>query len=109
METITRDELRQMMEQNGDLTLVEVLGPQYYKKYHLPGASNVPVGDEHFEEAIQKAAPDKSKPIVVYCQNEECPASAKAARRLDAMGYQKVYDYEAGKEDWKEAGFETES
>ena len=36
-------------------------------------------------------------------------ASEQAARRLAALGYENVYDYEEGKQDWIEAGLSTES
>ncbi len=108
MKTITRDELKRKIEENGDFALVEVLDKKYFDKYHLPGAINVPA-DEHFEEAIQEAVPDKDTPVVVYCLNTQCSASPRAARQLDHLGYAEVYDYEAGKEDWKEAGLPTES
>ena len=45
---------------------------------------------------------------MVYCKNTECPASEKAASRLDELGYRSVFDYEAGKVDWKEAGLPVE-
>ena len=108
MQPITRDALKRRLAEDGDLTLVEVLPEAYFRKFHLPGAINVPLG-ETFEEAIRKAVPDKGRTVVVYCQNTDCPASAKAARRLDQLGYTDVYDYEAGKADWKEAGLPVES
>jgi rhodanese-related sulfurtransferase len=46
--------------------------------------------------------------VIVYCHDEDCDASPKAARRMDALGYQRVYDYEAGKVDWKQAGLPVE-
>lgn len=85
------------------LALVEVLAADQYRDFHLPGAVNVPL-DERFDEAVQQAVPDMSSPVVVYCLDTDCEASAKAARRLEELGYQKVYDYTAGKLDWKEAG-----
>jgi hypothetical protein len=44
----------------------------------------------------------------VYCYDTDCDASPKAARRMEDLGYQTVYDYEAGKVDWKEAGLPVE-
>jgi len=107
MNIITREELNKKLGENS-LTLVEVLGEDYYRKFHLPGAINVPLGDD-FDERIESAVPDKSRPVVVYCQNKDCDASPKAAERLDKLGYEEVYDYEAGKDDWREAGLPVES
>ena len=103
MELITRDELKRMLESGKNVALVEVIGPNTYREYHLPGAIRVPA-DENFAQSIQKAIPDKRTPVIVYCLNHACTASPKAARKLDQLGYEKVYDYEAGKQDWKAAG-----
>lgn len=107
MQTITRDELNEQLGNDDGLTVVEVLDEKYYRKFHLPGAVNVPLEDD-FDKKIQEAVPDKSKPVVVYCADRDCHASPKAARRMDELGYREVYDYEDGKMDWKEAGMPVE-
>lgn len=108
MKKISRNELQEKMEKNRDLTLVEVLAPEKYEEFHLPRAINVPLG-EGFEESVQQAIPDKNAEIVVYCWDEDCDASPKAARKMEQLGYQNVYDYEAGKADWKQAGLPIET
>ena len=106
MKSITRDALNERLANDG-FALVEVLSTDQYHEFHLPGAINVPL-DDHFDERIQEAVPDKDRMVVVYCHNSECQASSKAARRMDELGYQQVFDYEAGKVDWREAGLPTE-
>lgn len=107
MQTIDRQELKQMMDQNQDFVLIEALPEKAFNEEHLPGAINVPVQADDFEEKVKQAVPDKDKPVVLYCANTECPASPQAAKKMEEMGYKKVYDYEAGKQDWREAGLET--
>lgn len=107
METVSRQEAKDLIAQRKDLTLVETLGEEYFRKFHLPHARNVPF-NEGFDEQIQTVAPDKAAPILVYCLDSDCDSSAKAARRLVELGYREVYDYEAGKIDWKEAGLPVE-
>jgi len=107
MRTIDRQKLNERLA-NDDLTLVEVLAEKYYRKFHLPGAVNVPLDDE-FDRRIQDTVPDKNRTVVVYCLDTECDASRKAAQRLDELGYQNVLDYEAGKMDWQEADLPVES
>lgn len=106
MKSIRREDLNERLANDG-LTLVEVLAPEYYRKFHLPGALNVPL-DENFDERIQEAVPNKDQPVVVYCYDADCQASPKAAQRMEALGYRQVFDYEAGKVDWQEAGLPTE-
>jgi len=107
MKTLARDELKTWIDRDGGFTLIEALPMKYWKRRHLPGAINIPV-DEAFEAKVQQAVPDKSRTIITYCANTECPASREAAERLEALGYENVYDYVAGKEDWVEAGLPTE-
>ena len=107
-QTITREELKERMDRREDIQVVEVLAPDEYEQFHLPGAVNVPISDG-FEENIGEAIPDRSTPVVVYCLDSDCGASPKAARKMDEMGYEEVYDYEAGKMDWKQAGLPIES
>ncbi|REJ94072.1 MAG: rhodanese-like domain-containing protein [Planctomycetota bacterium] len=107
MHTFGRDDLQELLGNDTDVTLVEVLTEESFAEFHLPEAVNVPL-KEGFEERIQEVVPDKSKPVVVYCANAECDASSKAARRLDELGYEQVYDYEGGKADWKAAGLPVE-
>lgn len=108
MRTIGRAELSRWMDEGRDFALVEVLAPEAFRKFHLPKAINVPVHQKKFEAAIERAVPAKDRPVVVYCQNKDCDASPEAARRMEQSGYQEVYDYEAGKMDWRDAGLPVE-
>lgn len=106
MKTITRTQVEDKVQQNA--ALIDVLSAEQYQKYHLPDAMNVPLG-ESFDAKIVQLVPDRSQPVVVYCYDEECSASPKAAQRMEELGYTDVYDYEAGKADWKAAGLPVES
>lgn len=108
MQVIAREELIRRIGSSEKIALVEVLDPEYYAEFHLPGAINVPLSD-HFDQAIRAAVPDRHTPVIVYCRNERCTASTEAAKRLDDLGYLHVYDYTAGKTDWKEAGLPVET
>ena len=105
--TISRDELKGRLDRGEEVVLVETLGPGYFEDAHLPGAINIP--HTEVEELAPGLLPDKAAPIVVYCSNRACQNSPLAARRLGALGYERVYDYEEGKQDWIGAGLPTES
>lgn len=107
MNTVSRDELKTMLDENR-VTLIEVLGLEQFQNFHLPGAINVPLDDD-FDQRIQQAVPDKQQPVVVYCLDAECQASPTAAQRMEELGFDHVYDYEPGKEDWKAAGLPIEN
>jgi len=73
----------------------------------LPGAINIP--HTEVDELSPTLLPDKAAQVVVYCSNRACQNSPQAARRLLALGYENVRDYEEGKQDWIEAGLPIES
>lgn len=108
MQSLSREQTRNLINDRDDLTIVETLDERCFDKYHLPGARNVPL-DDSFEANIQSVAPEKSAPVLVYCMDAECNASSKAAKILEGLGYTEVYEYEAGKVDWKEAGLPIEA
>lgn len=106
VDKITRDELKAALDE-GRVTLVEALSPQSYAEAHLPGAVNIP--KDRVRELASRLLPDKEAEIVVYCANTACQASPQAAQALTGLGYTNVKDYEAGKQDWMEAGLPVES
>lgn len=103
---ITRDDVEARIAAGGAAVL-EALPAMYYEDAHLPGAHHMP------HDAVDDLAPrlvaDQATDVIVYCANTPCPNSTIAARRLTELGYTNVYEYEAGKQDWIEAGLPTES
>lgn len=51
---------------------------------------------------------DRTWPVIVYCQNRDCPMSREAARLLAHRGFH-VRPYEGGIEEWIAAGLATEA
>ncbi len=102
---ITLEQLMEMIENRENFKLVEVLQKQEFAIGHIPGAINIPLHE------LEVSAPNmlsNNETIVVYCASYSCQASARAARRLTEMGYQKVLDFKAGKQWWRHAGLDLE-
>ena len=107
MQTISRSELKRVISDPNDTAIViETLPEEKYNEFHLPGAVNVPPG-ENFDEEIQKVVPNRNRKVIVYCWDENCDASEKAAKQLMELGYTNVYDYAEGKKAWKDAGLQV--
>ena len=104
--TITRDELKSMLDRGEDVTIVEALPEQYYRKAHLPGALLLP--HDQVDELAPTLLPDRAAAVVVYCANLPCPNSEIAAERLNELGYTNVREYAEGKQGWIEAGYPVE-
>ena len=101
---IRRKDVKTLVAQ-GRAQLVEVLPAAAYKKEHLPHAVNIPLQTLNAETTKSLR---KDVAVIVYCQDYQCDVSARAAWRLESMGFQEVYRYTAGKADWLAAGWETE-
>jgi molybdopterin/thiamine biosynthesis adenylyltransferase/rhodanese-related sulfurtransferase len=95
---------RELLETAEPPFLVDVRRRDEWDEGHIPGATHVPRGS--LESRIEKAAPDRDRPILVYCSVGE--RSAFAARTLGEMGYEDVTSLAGGFTDWKRNGFPTQ-
>ena len=104
--TISRDEIKALLDSAAPVTLIESLPEKYWKHSHLPGALNIP--HDRTRELAPALLPDRDAFIVVYCANEPCKNSGIAAQELSLMGYRNVHEYTGGKQDWVDAGYPVE-
>lgn len=103
MNKISKADLKRMNEQqHEDFVLINVLPRDSFNESHIRTSVNVPHGRDDFTEAVEAMAGRKDRKIVVYCASFDCDASPKAAKKLEAAGFTKVYDYEGGTKDWFE-------
>jgi rhodanese-related sulfurtransferase len=103
---LTLDQLRQRIDANPNIVLVEALPEQYYRHSHLPGAINIP--HDAVDALAPALLPNKDAAIVVYCASGPCQNSGIAANHLLELGYTHVADYHEGKAEWVEAGLPIE-
>jgi len=101
---IRRKDVKTLVAQER-VQLLEVLPASEYKKEHLPHAVNIPL---EMMTAESTRTLRKDMAVIVYCTDYQCDLSARAAWRLESMGFQEVYRYTPGKADWLAAGWETE-
>lgn len=92
---ITAQTAHDMLETDADITLIDVRQLSEFSAAHIPNAHNVPLDD--LTARAPDLLPDKSQPVMVYCQSGR--RSLMAADELVAMGYAHVYDM-GGINDW---------
>ena len=103
---ISRDQLRQKIE-NGDVfVLVDALPPMSFAHSRLPGAINLP--PEWVDERAPRRIPNRDAEVIVYCSSSTCDSSAEVGARLMELGYRNVLHYAGGKKDWVKAGLPLE-
>jgi rhodanese-related sulfurtransferase len=99
MNLITREELKQKLDNGDRFKLIMTMHELAFQQAHIPNSINI----YQLEEALARLRPDEE--IVVYCTNEACVASVRAYRLLKAHGYRQVRRYAGGLTDWSEAGY----
>jgi molybdopterin/thiamine biosynthesis adenylyltransferase/rhodanese-related sulfurtransferase len=85
-----------------DAVWVDVRETEEWQEGHLPGAVHVPRGN--LESRIENVAPDKARPVVLYCAAAN--RSAFAAKTLEELGYTNVHSLAGGFTDWKRNGLD---
>jgi rhodanese-related sulfurtransferase len=83
------------------IIMVDTREESEWARGHIPNALHL--GKGVIERDIEKAIPDKSATIVLYCGGGF--RSALAADNLQKMGYTNVISMDGGWREWTEAGF----
>lgn len=98
-------ELKEMLENDPYMLLVDVREPEEFDEGHIPGAGNMPLGDildslydealgERGLDAIANAKgmelSDDASVIVLYCRSGR--RSQQAVEHMEALGYVNVYN-----------------
>jgi molybdopterin/thiamine biosynthesis adenylyltransferase/rhodanese-related sulfurtransferase len=94
---------RALLEREKDAVLVDVRGADEWAGGYIPGAVLVPLGE--LAEKIGDAAPDRSKPVVLYCATGR--RSLLAAEELTELGYGRAVSIAGGIVDWLDRGYES--
>ncbi|HVL86744.1 MAG TPA: rhodanese-like domain-containing protein [Candidatus Thermoplasmatota archaeon] len=108
MRYIDAQEAKRLIETDPNVIVVDALGPESFAKRHLPTAVNLPAEAPDFERRARDEILDVRAPVITYCSGPTCETSKRAARRLEAMGYENVLEFEGGLEAWANAGFPFE-
>ena len=103
MKTISGEELKEKLDRKDDFKLVMTLGEGAFRMGHIPGSINI----SSMEQAEGVISP--ADEIVVYCHDENCPASEAAYQMLVSHDYPKVRRFAGGIRAWQEAGYPVET
>ncbi|MCB9091568.1 MAG: rhodanese-like domain-containing protein [Halobacteriovoraceae bacterium] len=109
MHTINASDVKSFVDVPERGVLIDVLSKESYNKEHIPNSRNIPADDKEFIDRAKVLVGDMQKPVVVYCASTTCHASDEAAQRLEEAGFENVYDFAGGLEEWKNSQYEIES
>ena len=85
MQTITREEIRKLIDRKESFLLVEALPESFYEAGHLPGAIVIPAG--YVAEIAPRLISDKKVMVIVYCGESYSQHSLRAVEEFRALGY----------------------
>lgn len=100
---ITAEQLKNKLDMNPDMILINVLNEETYIDCHITGSINIPL--KRLVESV--ASWEKDKEVVVYCAEVSCDASDKAYQIMVDMGFIHAYCYQGGMKEWFKKGFDT--
>jgi molybdopterin/thiamine biosynthesis adenylyltransferase/rhodanese-related sulfurtransferase len=103
IEEVDAGRARELLDAAEPPVIIDVRERDEWEEGHLPLAVHVPRG--HLESRIERAAPDRARPVILYCASGN--RSAFAAKTLEELGYEQVSSLAGGYTDWKRNGFPT--
>lgn len=81
-----------------NIQLVDVRTEKEFNESCVEKALNINIEQADFESKIQHL--DKNKPVYVYCRSGK--RSDKAAKKMETLGFKKIYDVKGGILAWDE-------
>lgn len=103
VKTITAKDLRQKIQNNEDIVLIDTLSQESFCAKHIPGSINIPT--MNILKNAELVLPYKNQEIIAYCKNSSCMKSTKAVEMLSQLGYKNVTHYVDGIDGWVKEGF----
>jgi rhodanese-related sulfurtransferase len=101
---INAEELIELMWATPELTLIDSRITSDRSEGFIEGSISLP-NTETSCESLEAAIPDKSAPALFYCNGVKCGRSAKAAKISIDCGYNQVYWFRGGIEEWRQKKF----
>lgn len=102
---ITPEKVKQLLDGDTNLMIVDSRPAKRYDQSHLPGAVSLPI--DEMKTAMNLLPADKNKLLVFYCGGYTCGMSPKAAGLAKKAGYANIMVMLAGEPAWVKAGYPT--
>jgi rhodanese-related sulfurtransferase len=94
IEVVEKADFKILIKQN--YQLIDVRTPAEFSQGHIKNALNIDINSPNFQQLLSEM--DKDQTILVYCAVGG--RSAKAAKMMESLGFQKIYDLKGGYRTW---------
>ncbi|KTD08616.1 rhodanese-like domain-containing protein [Legionella jamestowniensis] len=102
--TISVQELKQRMDENPSLCLIDVRELHEWQSIRIPGAIHIP--KDNLPQRIETLVSDLNQPIYLHCKGGV--RSLYAASCLLEKGYTEIYSVDGGIIEWAMFGYPVE-
>lgn len=82
------------------VVVLDVRTKKEYTEGHIPGSVLIDISSPDFEKQVAKL--DKDKTYLVHCAHGG--RGLRACKKMDHLGFKKLYNLEGGITDWEKAG-----
>lgn len=100
---VTAEEVIELVGELDDLTVVDARKASDRAKGWIEGSVGLPNTDTT-PETLAKVAPNKTAPVLFYCNGTKCGRSVESATNAVKWGYKKIYWFRGGMEEWENKG-----
>lgn len=104
VEVVDAEGLIDLVNVHADAVVVDARLRSDYVRGHIDGAVNIPNTETNCH-TLANIVPEVSLPIIFYCNGLSCMRSAEAIKAARACGYDRVYWFRGGFEEWLAKGY----
>lgn len=101
---VSAEEFIELVGKIPELIVIDSRIPGDRKQGYVEGSVSLPDVDTSCE-SLAKTIPSKTAPTLFYCNGVKCGRSAKAVKIALTCGYNKVYWFRGGFEEWLAKGY----
>lgn len=105
---ITAEELSDLIKGMNDLVLIDTRRSSDFKSGTIQGSVSLP-SSQTSPGALASVIPDKTTPIVFYCDGLSCSQSMKSVKKAVSYGYVNIFWFRGGLSEWRDKGFPVTS
>lgn len=108
---IDLDRAAQIHQYANEITFwIDARSPELFEEGHIQGAQLLHLYEKQEYLPLVEAEIQASQPValVVYCKGKDCTDSHHLAQDLNAVGYDNIFVYRGGFDDWYQAGYPIE-
>jgi rhodanese-related sulfurtransferase len=100
--TVDADAVIELIQKTNNLVILDNRSLADFESGHIEGSKRLIDTDITSEVAIAQYVKSKDMPVLFYCNGLKCGRAAKAVIKATEWGYQNVYYYALGLEEWKQ-------